>query len=132
MSIKSIINAQTDETLANLNKRFFDQKIDFSKILSTNLLSFVQSYATSNGTNVGYVIPSILTTINFLAAKKCCKVEIHDGYFANLNTLLIFVGQPSTGKSPALKCAVTRPLENTEITDCIISNSTASGFTKLL
>ena len=75
---------------------------------------------------------SILTTINYIASNRKCSFEVSNEYKINLNTFFVLVGEPSTGKSPAIKVAVTEPMTQLNKNEDIISNSTSAGLTKLL
>ena len=95
-------------------------------------MDFLKLKATSIGTNSGYVFASLVTTINYIAAHRKATIEIRRNYITNLNTYFIFVGQPSTGKSPAIKAAVVQPFSKLNMTEELISSSTSSGLSKLL
>ena len=95
--MSKIIEQQTDETWSQLYSRLLEGGILEDKILSENLFDFLNSTSTGNGTNIGYVLASVLTTINFILASKKSKCMIRDGFTINLNTMWIFVGQPNTG-----------------------------------
>ncbi|XP_057290903.1 uncharacterized protein LOC130613599 [Hydractinia symbiolongicarpus] len=119
MSIKTIIKSQSDETWAELNKKLMEHEINYNKVLTEPLYQFIDAIAKSVGTNIGFVLPSILTTINYLASSQNFNCEIRDG-------------QPSTGKSPAIKVSVSNPLTGLDLHKELISCSTSSGLTKLL
>ena len=131
-SIKSIINNQQDETWSELNKRFLEHNIDYVKIISPELHLFLSNSAMSVGTNIGYIINCLITTINFLLSKRKCKVEVRPNYEINLNMFMIFAGQPSTGKSSAIKMVISKPFEIGNYLDCLMSTTTTSGLTKHL
>lgn len=131
-SAKHLINSQPEETWAELNSRFIKHDVDYEEVLSSQLLKFVKNRAISVGTNIGYVLSSMITTANFLAGKNKNLIEIRNGYTINLNTFVIFVGQPSTGKSPALKLAVYNPLQSIDEDLSVMSTATTSGLTKFL
>jgi len=92
-----IIEQQTDETWSQLYSRLLEGGILEEKILSEKLYEFLDCTSTGNGTNIGYVLASVLTTLNFILASKKSKCIIRDGFTINLNTMWIFVGQPNTG-----------------------------------
>ena len=71
--------------------------MNITEITDPDVATFVTKTAVSKGTNSGYVMASILTTINFILANFRSKYQIRDGFVINLNTLWIFLGQPSTG-----------------------------------
>ena len=96
-STKRIINAQCDDTWSDLGRRFIENDIKYKNILSDSCLQFVQLKAKSLGTNIGYMLLPILTTINYLLSKAGATIEIRDGFSMNLNIFSVFVGPPSTG-----------------------------------
>ena len=52
----------------------------YKNILSDSCLQFVQLKAKSLGTNIGYMLLPILTTINYLLSKAGATIEIRDGF----------------------------------------------------
>ncbi|XP_057299501.1 uncharacterized protein LOC130630121 [Hydractinia symbiolongicarpus] len=131
-SSKSIINSQPEEVWAELNSRFINHDVKYENVLSEQLFTYLNNKATAAGTNIGYVLASVITTANYLTSKNHGSIEIRNGYSINLNTFFLFVGQPSTGKSPAIKMAVNQPLKAIQEDTDIISNTTTSGLTKCL
>ena len=56
-----------------------------------------------------------------------------EGHFGNLDTMWIAVGQPKTGKSPSIRCAIDDPMKSLPaIQELIITSITAGGFSKAL
>ena len=131
-SAKHIINRIPEETWAELNTRFLKHEVDYQSVLSMPLYEFLHNKATSVGTNIGYLLSSMIATTNFLAARNQSHIEIRNDYKINLNTFMIFVGQPSTGKSPAIKLAVSKPLPEIQNDQYIMSTATTSALTKFL
>ena len=79
-----------------LFKTYFD--LNIKEILSNDLYNFLNMNAISEGTNIGFLFASVLCTVNFLLSTRKSFIEIREGYRRNLNTMMIFVGLPSTGK----------------------------------
>jgi len=131
-SIKRTINQQCDETWAELTRRFISATFKYENMLSPDLYLFLNSKAISIGTNIGYILLPLLTTINYLMSRKNGKIEIREGYNLNLNTFAIFVGPPTTGKSSAFKAVISEPLSAFGLFQEIISSTTTSGLTKKL
>ena len=127
---KKIIKDQTDETWSRLHQRLTTSDADLSKVLTKDFYEFVKAKASSIGTNEGYYFISMLTSINFLSSLKKVKISLREGHVLGMNFFAVFVGPPSTSKSPAFKDAVTNPLNNKNLN--IISNTTSSGLTKMM
>ena len=107
---RRILKSVSDESWAELYKRFVMNDFNYKKILSSDLYTFINKLSKGNGTCFGYVLMSILTTINYIASNRKCSFEVSNEYKINLNTFFVLVGEPSTGKSPAIKVAVTEPI----------------------
>ena len=96
-SIKRIIDSESYESWSKLYSKLILNAIKTSDVISAEVYEFLHSSASASGTNVGYVLCAMLTTLNFILSKNKSCIEIRDGFKINLNTLFIFVGQPSTG-----------------------------------
>ena len=79
-----------------LFKTYFD--LNIKEILSNDLYNFLNMNAISEGTNIGFLFASVLCIVNFLLSTRKSFIEIREDYRRNLNTMMIFVGLPSTGK----------------------------------
>ena len=125
------IKAQTEETWAVLLKRFIENDIKWNTILSENLFNFIHLKSTSVGTNISYFFLSMFTSISYMCSVKKCFIELADTHKVNFNLFSIFVGPPTSAKSPAFKYAVTDPMK--DIPDLnIFTQSTPSALTKKL
>ena len=87
MSIKRILDQVQNETWAQLYSRLIMNACSSKSILSEELFDFLFNSASSHGTNTGYILASLLTTVNFILSKHKSFIEIRDGYVINLNTL---------------------------------------------
>ncbi|XP_066925005.1 uncharacterized protein [Clytia hemisphaerica] len=125
------IKNQSDETWAVLLQRFIQSDIKWETILSQNLLNFIRVKSTAVGTNVSYFFLSFLTTISYMCSVKKSCIELSETHRINFNLFSIFVGPPTSAKSPAFKYAVNDALKN--ITDLnLFTSSTPSALTKKL
>ncbi|XP_066928517.1 uncharacterized protein [Clytia hemisphaerica] len=100
-------------------------------LINNKAANFLKLYANKHGFNGAFLMPAILTTINFMLSRIGARVQVRDGFVLNLNTYWLFVGQPTTGKSSAIKHGITDPIPDS-IKDSLISSTTSSGLTKLL
>ena len=128
---RKVVKEQTEETWSKLHQRLTSSDADLSKIVSADLLNFINLKATSIGTNSAYYLMSMITTLNFLASSKKTKMQLRGEHKLGLNIFSIFVGPPQTAKSPAFKDAVTDPL-NSHPELNVISKTTSSGLTKTI
>ena len=131
MSSRKIIKDQSDETWSKLHKRLTSSDADFSKVFKEDIVKFFKAKAQSIGTNIGYYVMCVLTTVNLIASFKKVKISLRGDHSLGMNLFSIFVGPPSTSKSPAFKDAVTVPLQNFPELN-ILTITTSSGLTKLL
>ena len=130
-----VINKQTDETWALLYKRLASMNVQYERIIHPEIVEFFINKAKSVATHIGFMLPSVIVTCNFLLATKKVKIEAQVSYQQNLNLFMMLLGPPSTGKSPAIKEAVVEPLQNINqenFMESVISNTTSAGLTKLL
>ncbi|XP_066912003.1 uncharacterized protein [Clytia hemisphaerica] len=134
MAKRAAINAISDDVWADLYARLINsnEENEISLNLINNRVSkFISLFANKHGFNASFFIAPILTTINFLLSRVGSKVTIRDGFEMNLNTYWLFVGQPTTGKSSAIKHGITEPIPD-PVKSSLISTTTGSGLTKLL
>lgn len=97
-SIKRILDNESNDTWAQLYSRLILNACSSKDVVSNDDLNeFLFNTATANGTNTGFLMASVLTTINFILSTHKSYIQIRDGFDINLNTLFLFVGQPSTG-----------------------------------
>ena len=104
-----------DEYWEQLYARFLNNDPGLEGIISADLYTFLHDLATSKFTTIGMLFPSILTSINYvLGAKGCVVTAGPASQKRNMNTFMIIVGQPSTGKTPALETAAWDRLSHIE------------------
>jgi len=132
MTSRKIINSEPDETWSELGTRLMKNDADYSQFLKPDTLQYFLDKSKSCGTNIGYIVLTVITSINFLLSKSKSKIEISAGFEMNLNLFSLFVGPPSTGKSTAFKTGITEPINSIGLNDYVISNCTCSGLLKLL
>ena len=102
--------------------------------MESAVAEFLQNKAKSVGSSVGFSMPATLTTVCYILSTKGVKVKLTDTFCQSVNLYAILIGPPSTAKSPAMKEAVTMPLEEVlkDFNKTVVSNITSSGLTKLL
>ena len=105
------------------------QECDYKKVFTEDISDFLKLRASAIGTNIGYYAMCVLTTICYLLSSNFTKINVHGELKFEMNLFSIFVGPPSTGKSPTFKDAITHPLLDKVN---LISNATSSGLKKLL
>lgn len=101
-----------DEYWDQLYARFLNNDPGLEGIISADLYTFLHDLARSKFTTIGMLFPSILTSINYvLGAKGCVVTAGPASQKRNMNNFMIIVGQPSTGKTPALETAAWEPMD---------------------
>ena len=123
MSLKKVVEQQSEDTWAALNQKLMENDVNLENVLSKDLFKFLKNKATVNSTNIGYVLASLMTSVNFLLSRRKCQIELRNNFRLNLHTLWLFVGWPSTGKSPAIKLVKSKPMSNFELESLIISTT---------
>ena len=100
---------------ASLRRRLAGKNLEKQNQMLGNLFSqevyqFFTALAHINYTNTGYLVPAAMTTAGFIIANCGSVVQISTNHQQVTNTYVLLVGPPSTGKSAAIKHAVTEPI----------------------
>ena len=121
-----------DEHWSTLYGRAIENDPGLQDILSPSLFEFTRNFASSRMTTDGMILPTVLTTINFVLAANEVRVQTNANFKQNLNTYFLVVGQPFTGKIPAVTCAAREPIAELAYSKNIFSDTTYAGLTQHL
>ena len=109
MAVKKFENISMKEW-RKWNGRFISTTLDL-KVLSEEHYRSLLVFAVGAGSNCGYTLMAILTTINFIASLSGMKISMGRFNFkVNMNTFSVVVGPTDTGKSPITSNHIQRPL----------------------
>ena len=90
--------------------KIYGRFIQFTKGFSVEFGNLHCGEGNQFGNKCRKMLLPLLTCINYLLSLSGAKMEIREGFSSNLNLYCIFVGQPSTGKSPSFKAMVSDPM----------------------
>ena len=126
------LSRQPERTWSQLHKRLMEIELDYDQLFPPQIAEYLNKVASSMSTNIGYLVPSILTSTSFISAKK--SLINHKQQDMPFNLYMIFVGPPSTGKSQAIKEAAISPMttiiHDKDIPNFILDKCTSSGLSK--
>ena len=71
---------------------------------------FLTAIANNSSTSLGYLTQPLLSGIAYVVAASKSSIILRSGLEVHPILYSLVVGEPSTGKSAALKCAVTEPI----------------------
>ena len=104
------LNHVSEDVWAATYARFINNDVNLQDLLSPPLYDFLFHFSRKASTSVGFLLPAILVTINFILAAKGGMVQVKRDFERNLNLFWVMVGSPTTGKTTAINSAVVTPL----------------------
>ena len=75
----------TDEMWAEMYARFINNDVDYERILSPPLYQYLLHVSRRANTAIGFVLGSILVTVNFMLALKGAMISVKRTFHRNLN-----------------------------------------------
>ena len=132
MSKLAKVARQHEKTWAQLNRRLMSIPFNYDVLFPEAVAKFVQNKAESLSSCPGYLVPCLLASTAFvIAGNNVIQTRSHE---MPANLYIVFVGPPTTGKSPALKEGALDPMLNLklerDLPNFIIEKCTSSALVK--
>lgn len=132
MSKLAKVARQHEKTWAQLNRRLMSIPFNYDVLFPEAVAKFVQNKAESLSSCPGYWVPCLLAFTAFvIAGNNVIQTRSHE---MPANLYIVFVGPPTTGKSPALKEGALDPMLNLklerDLPNFIIEKCTSSALVK--
>ena len=109
----SKIARQHEKTWAQLNRRLMSIPFNYNALFPEAVATFLQNKAESLSSCPGYLVPCLLASTAFvIAGNNVIQTRSHE---MTANLYIVFVGPPTTGKSPALKEGALDPMLNLKL-----------------